>query len=61
MSPNEIYSSLSEQLIDNKYGVLPARSEVARHEETDMHDTGTGQNLNPTSFKLKLNVGEVTQ
>ena len=60
MSPNEYYSMLAEQLIDNNYMSTATRSMTSRPEHTDVSSSGIGPHLTPTGRKRKRSDGTVT-
>lgn len=60
ISLKELYSILAEQIVDKKYGELSARSDVVRHEESDLYVCGIDPNMSPTSRIRNLDDGKVT-
>ena len=61
MSPNEFYSTLAEQLIDNKYCTTFTRSQdVQADEVSSMTMSGIGPHLTPTNRKRKRSDGSMT-
>ena len=60
MTPNEFYSALAEQLIDNKYGVTNMRSLNVEYDVTDVTASGVGPHLTPSRRKRKRHDGSLT-
>ena len=61
MTPNEFYSILAEQLIDNKYCTTFTRSQdVAADEVSSITLSGIGPHLTPTNRKRKRSDGSIT-
>ncbi len=60
MSPNEFYSTLAEQLIDNTYMAPSTRSTAAQTVVNDVTKSGIGPHLTSTSRKRKREDGTVT-
>ena len=59
ISPNEFYSLLAEELIDNNYCIPGTRSRTYRPEHSDVTASGIGPHLTPTIRKRKRQDGTV--
>ena len=60
MSPNDFYSTLAEELVDNTYMIPRTRSRTIASFTTDITASGIGPHLTPTSRKRKRADGFVT-
>lgn len=61
MTPNKFYGQLAEHLIDNKYGITHTRSARNDVSVADIHTSGIGPHLKPTSRKRKRQDGSATK